>query len=94
MEYKDKMRQAGREARASVMALALTIVVWVVLGFGLSGLDVKLFHTPLWIITGCVGTWIFAIIVSVYLSKRVFKDVGLEDVEPTEEGNGVRDDDR
>ena len=42
-----------------------------------------MFHTPLWIIGGTVGTWLFAIVVAVFLSKRVIADVDLDD-----EGDG------
>lgn len=77
--YAQKMAQADREAKATVVGLALTVIVWLVAGIGLSGLDVQLFHTPLWIITGCFGTWIFAIIVAVFLCRRVITDVPLSE---------------
>lgn len=79
--YAQKMAQADREARATVIALALTIVVWFVSGIGLSGLDIQVFHTPLWVITGCIGTWIFAIIAAVFLAKKVITDDSLGDEE-------------
>ena len=77
--YAEKMRQANREAKATVVALLLTIVVWAALGFGLAGTGIELFHTPLWVIGGTVGTWVFAIIVAVFLSRRVIADVDLDD---------------
>ena len=48
--YKEKLAQADREAKATVIALVATIVVWAIGGFGLAGLDIQIFHTPLWII--------------------------------------------
>ena len=83
LTYKQKHEQANREAIATVVALAVTIAVWIACGFGLSGLDITLFHTPLWVIGGTVGTWLFAIVVAVFLSKRVIADVDLDD-----EGDG------
>ena len=77
--YCDKMRQANKEARATVIALACIIVVWLVGGFGLAGLDIQVFHTPLWIIGGCVAPWIAAIVAAVVLSRRVFVDFDLDD---------------
>ena len=77
--YADKMRQANREAKATVVALALVIVAWIALGFGVAGTGIEVFHTPLWVITGTVGTWIVAIIVAVYMSRRVIADVDLDD---------------
>ena len=56
--YKQKHEQANREAVATVVALVITIVVWVVCGFGLAGLDITLFHTPLWVIGGVRLSWL------------------------------------
>ena len=64
------MRQANKEARATVAALACIIVVWLVGGFGLAGTDIWVFHTPLWVIGGCVAPW----------SRRVFADFDLDEV--------------
>lgn len=77
--YRDKMRQANKEARATVIALACIIVVWLVGGFGLAGSDIQVFHTPLWIIGGCVAPWIAAIVAAVVLSRRAFVDFDLDD---------------
>lgn len=79
MTYREKLAQADREAKAAVVCLALTIIVWFACGIGLSGLDVKVFGTPLWIIGGTIGTWVFAIVVAVVLGKRVFVDFDLDD---------------
>lgn len=81
MTYREKLAQANKEAKATVVALLATIVAWIVLGFGLSGLDVQVFHTPIWIIGGTVGTWLVAIAVAVILGKKVFADFSLDDVE-------------
>ena len=77
--YQEKLAQADREAKATVVALFATIVAWIVLGFGLAGLDVTLFHTPLWVIGGTLGTWLFAIGVCVFLERRVFVDFDLDE---------------
>lgn len=82
--YRDMHKQANREAKATVIALVLTIIVWCVLGFGLAGSDLQLFHTPIWIIGGTVGTWIFAIIVAVVMAKFIITDDDLDAVEPIE----------
>lgn len=72
--YDDKLRQCNREALITVGALVCTIVVWIICGFGLAGSAVKIVGIPLWAVCGTVGTWIFAIIVAVVLSKRFFRD--------------------
>ena len=79
LSYKQKHAQANREARATVVALAITIAVWAVCGFGLSGLDVQIFHTPLWVIGGTIGTWICSIVVVVILAKKIFANFSLDD---------------
>ena len=81
LTYKQKHEQANREAVATVVALATTIVVWTACGFGLAELDVTVFHTPLWIVGGTVGTWICSIVVVVVLAKRFFVGFDLEDGE-------------
>ena len=75
--YGDKLRQADREAKATVVALILTVLVWIFGGFGLARFDVQVFGTPLWVIGGTVGVWVFAIGVTLVLSKLVFKDFDL-----------------
>lgn len=82
MEYRDQMKQANREARSAVVGLVLTIVVWALCGFGVAATGIMVGSTPLWVITGLGGTFVFAIGVAVFMSRCVFKDVGLEDVEP------------
>ena len=79
MTYKEKLQQANREARAAVCGLVATIVVWAIAGFGVAQCDIVVFGTPLWIITGCLGTFVFAVLVSIWLACFVFKDVGLDD---------------
>lgn len=79
MKRKEKFEQIVREAKAVLWALLAIIVFWIVAGLGISRLDITVFHTPLWVITGCVGTWIFSIIVVVFLMKRIFKDFDLEE---------------
>lgn len=74
------MRQANKEARATVAALACIIVVWLVGGFGLAGTDIWVFHTPLWVIGGCVAPWIAAVVAAVVLGRRVFADFDLDEV--------------
>ena len=78
--YAQAMRQANKEARATVAALACIIVVWLVGGFGLAGTDIWVFHTPLWVIGGCVAPWIAAVVAAVVLSRRVFADFDLDEV--------------
>ncbi len=77
--YREKMQQATREAKATLVGLVLTVLVWIALGFGLSGLDVELFSTPLWVIGGTVGVWLFSIILVVVLRTCVFQDFDLGD---------------
>ena len=77
--YKEKMSQANREAKATVVALALTVVAWAALGFGLSGLDVQVLHMPLWVVGGTIGTWVFSLVVCVVLARFVFVDFDLDD---------------
>lgn len=89
--YADAMKQANREAGSTVVALAVIIVVWLVSGFGLSGTDIWIFHTPLWVICGCVAPWIAAAVAAVVLGYKVFADVDLDFVAKPIEANDSRD---
>lgn len=81
LSYKEKLDQATKEAKATVVALVAVVAVWVLLGFGLTGSDITLFHTPIWVIGGTVGTWLFTVAVCVFLVKKVFMDFDLDDEE-------------
>lgn len=88
LTYREKHEQANREARATVMALLITIVVWIVGGFGLASFDITIFHTPLWVIGGTLGAWLCAIVVSIVLSRR-FKGFDFEDEELAAAGGSL-----
>ncbi len=81
MKRSDKFRQANREAVATVVAAFAVIAFWWVAGFGLADIDISFMHTPLWVWGGCVGTWFFAVLVTVFLTKKVFIDFDLDDEE-------------
>ena len=78
--YAAAMRQANREARATCIALAVIVVVWIVGGFGLASSGIEIFHTPVWVFGGCILPWIAAIVAAVVLSRRVFRDFDLDEV--------------
>ena len=79
--YREKMAQANREAKATVVALAIVVVVLIAAGFGLSAFDVEVFGTPIWVFGGTLGTWIAAIVAAVVLGRRVFADFDLDEEE-------------
>ena len=83
LDFKQKMTEAEkfsvvrREALYTGVALALLIIFWLIAGFGLMSVDVKIFHLPLWAVAGSIGVWIFAICASYILSHKLFKDMDL-----------------
>ena len=79
--YAEKMRRADKEALYTVVALAVIVVAWIVGGIGLSGLDVEVASTPVWIIGGTVGPWLVAVIIAIVFAKRVFANFSLDDDE-------------
>ena len=81
MNQKDKWKQMNKEAKASGLALLTIIIFWILAGFGVAQLHITLAHTPLWVITGCLGTWIFAVLLVAWMMKYVFKDFELDDDE-------------
>ena len=77
--YAQKMAQANREAKATVVALVVIIVAWIALGFGLAGSDIRLFHLPIWVVGGTVGVLIVSVVVAAALRHGVFADFDLDD---------------
>lgn len=78
MKRSEKFRQANREAKATVVAAAAVIIFWYIAGFGLADIAISFWHTPLWVWGGCVGTWLFAILVTIFLTKKVFVNFNLD----------------
>ncbi len=87
MKRSEKFRQANREAKATILSAIAVIVFWWAAGFGLADLRLSFLNTPLWVWGGCVGTWIFAVLVTVFLTKNVFLDFDLND---EDESSGAR----
>ena len=81
MKRSEKFRQATQEAKATVVAAAAVIIFWCLAGFGLADSDIYFYNTPLWVWTGCVGTWLFAILVTVILTQKVFVNFDLDSKE-------------
>ena len=81
MKRSEKFRQANREAKATVVAAAAVILFWWLAGFGLADSKIYFYNTPLWVWTGCVGTWLFAILVTVILTQKVFVNFDLDSKE-------------
>ena len=79
MLYRERMSQANKEAKVTLVGVAIVIVCWLLFGFGLYGVDIEIFSTPLWIVMGCLGTWIVAMIVSVILATKVIEDCPLDE---------------
>lgn len=86
MKRSEKFRQANREAKATVVAAAAVIIFWCIAGFGLADVDIYFYHTPLWVWGGCVGTWLFAILVTIILSEKVFVNFDLDNKEEKRNG--------
>lgn len=77
LNEKEKFNVVKREAFITGLALAALIIFWLIAGFGTSSIDVKIFHLPLWAILGTIGVWIFAIVISFILSKKLFTNFDL-----------------
>ena len=89
MNRKQKYGQIRKEAIACAWALLAVIVFWTIAGIGVSRLNITIFHTPLWAITGCIGTWIFSVILVIWLVKHVFKDFSLDEDDQSLEMEGA-----
>ena len=79
MSEKEKYLQVRREAVFTGIALLVLIAFWLAAGFGLSGLDARIFHIPVWAVAGTVGVWAMAIVLVRVLTGLVFRDMPLDD---------------
>ncbi len=86
MKRSEQFRQANREAKTTVAATVVVILFWIVSGFGLAGSDIVVFDTPIWVIGGCIVSWLFAVVVAWWLAEYVIKDVDTKDGSATEGG--------
>lgn len=83
LNFKNKLTESEkfslirREAIYTGLSLVGLIIFWLIAGFGLASVDVKIFHLPLWAVAGSIGVWIFAIFISYILSHKLFKDIDL-----------------
>lgn len=64
------------EAKRTSIALMILIAFWLVAGFGVASVDLKIFSVPLWAILGTIGVWLFGVIISISLSRSI-KDTKL-----------------
>ncbi|MEE1229109.1 MAG: YhdT family protein [Lachnospiraceae bacterium] len=85
MKEQERKQQINREAKYSLLAVAIIVVFWIVSGFGVSYFHVTVFHTPLWAITGCLGTWLVSVLLVVWLIKKIYKNFSLDDEEEKDE---------
>ena len=86
MKRSEQFRQANREAKTTVVATVVVILFWILAGFGLAGSDIVIFDTPIWVIGGCIVSWLFAVVVAWWLAEYVIKDVDSEDNSAAEGG--------
>ena len=77
MSDAQKFSLIRREALYTGLALVGLIIFWLIAGFGTAGVDVKIFHLPLWAVLGTIGVWLCAIAISFVLSRILFRDVDL-----------------
>jgi uncharacterized membrane protein YhdT len=79
MKRSEKFRRANHEAKVTCLATLAVIIFWTVAGFGLSSLDITFFDTPVWVLAGCIGTWLFAVLVAFWLAEHVISDIDLDE---------------
>lgn len=81
MTDRQKYLQIRKEAAFTGLALAVLIVFWLIAGFGVAQLDIKVVFLPLWAVSATIGTWFFAMLLVKLLTSSVFKDIEFDDEE-------------
>ena len=87
MKRSEQFRQANREAKTTVLATIVVILFWIAAGFGLADSDIVIFDTPIWVIGGCIVSWLFAVVVAWWMAEYVIKDVDMQE-DATAKGGG------
>ena len=87
MTREEKDRQIRREAKATIILFAVCCLWHVGFAYGLSGTGIRVGSVPLWWLLSTPGVFVVAVIGVVYLLRKVFVDIDLEE-------EGGADDDR
>ena len=88
MNRKEKDIQIRKEAKATLILFVICFVWNVAFAYGLSGTGLRLFGLPLWWLVSTPGMFVIAVIGVIYLLKRVFVDM---DIEEDEEGGAANE---
>ena len=81
MTREEKDIQIRKEARATVVLFVICFVWHVGFGYLLSGSGITVAGLPLWWILSTPGVFVVAVVGVVYLLKKVFVNVSLDDEE-------------
>ena len=72
----NKYLETLKEAKLTALGLLLLISFWLIAGVGTSGVEMRIYHIPIWAILGTVGVWLCAIMIAFKLSHSI-KDTDL-----------------
>lgn len=84
MTHEEKNCQIRKEALATLLLFLICVVWHIGFGYGLSGVDIYLFHLPLWWILSTPGVFVVAVVGVMILLKKVFVNFDFEENEEEE----------
>ena len=85
MQDETRADAISREARRTAAVGVLFVLIWIVLGFGLSAVPMTVMGLPLWAVTSSVGVLVTGAVLAIYLAHTA-EDIPLDD----EAGEGAR----
>ena len=85
MQDETRADAISREARRTAAVGVLFVLIWIVLGFGLSAVPMTVMGLPLWAVTSSVGVLVTGAVLAVCLAHTA-EDIPLDD----EAGEGAR----
>ena len=85
MQDETRADAISREARRTAAVGVLFVLIWIVLGFGLSAVPMTVMGLPLWAVTSSGGVLVTGAVLAVYLAHTA-EDIPLDD----EAGKGAR----
>jgi len=78
LSYKEKFIQMNREARIICIITAIIIIFWWLMAFGINQ-QTTFLNLPLWFVGSCIGTYLLAVILVIFVVKKFFVDFDLDD---------------
>lgn len=87
MEVDSRFKQTNKEAKVTIALFVVNFLWWLVLGYGLAGVEGRILGFPTWFFFSCVLGYLVFVAASFVVVKYVFKDMSIEPYEEEQGGS-------